>query len=138
MMGRKYQVISADGHVETPPDTWVTHVPAKYRDRAPRLVHLPDGQGDAWIVEGQPLLHTGQNITGPGPVKFVGGGYFTEDGAPTTGTGGPIQRLNEQDQAGIDAEVLFPPIFATRFIQGIADPNVYLAMVRAYNTFLAD
>ena len=36
-MGRKYRVISADGHVETPPDTFVKYVPERWRDRAPRL-----------------------------------------------------------------------------------------------------
>ena len=67
-MGRKYRIISSDGHVETPPEPWVRYVAEKYRDRAPRLIHLPDGKGDAWIVEGRPMLHSGQNITGPGPV----------------------------------------------------------------------
>ena len=38
---------------------------------------------------------------------------------------------------GVDAEVLFPSLFSTRFLEGITDPEVYLAMVRACNTFLA-
>jgi predicted TIM-barrel fold metal-dependent hydrolase len=137
-MARKYQVISGDGHVETPPDPWVTHVPEKYKDRAPRLIHLPDDKGDAWLVEGQPMLHTGQNVTGPGPVKFAFGSYTTKDGTPSPGTGDAKQRLREQDQDGIDAEVLFPPVFATRFIEGIDEREVYLAIVRAYNEFLAE
>jgi len=45
-MGRKYQVISGDGHLETPPD-FVAFVPEKYKDRAPKLITLPDGGGDA-------------------------------------------------------------------------------------------
>ena len=32
-MGRKYQVISGDGHLETPPD-FVAFLPEKYKDRA--------------------------------------------------------------------------------------------------------
>lgn len=137
-MGRKYRVISADGHVESPPEPWTKHVPEKYRDRAPRLIHLPDGQGDAWLVEGKDILHTGQNVTGPGPVKFAHGVYFDENGKPVPGTGDAIQRLEEQDRDGIDAEVLFPPVFATRFIEGIRDRDVYMAIVRAYNTYLAE
>lgn len=137
-MARKYGIISGDGHVETPPDPWVAHVPAKYRDRAPRLVHLPDDQGDAWIIEGQPLLHTGQNVTGPGPVKFAFGSYTTKDGQPSPGTGDAYQRLREQDQDGIDAEVLFAPLFATRFIEGIKEREVYRAIVHAYNEWLAE
>ena len=33
---------------------------------------------------------------------------------------------------------MFPPIFVTRFIEGIQDREAYLAIVRAYNTFLAE
>src|SRR5262245_36831278 len=137
-MGRKYQVISADGHVETPPEPWVKYVPERYRERAPRLIHLPDGEGDAWIVEGKDLLHTGQNVTAGGKVRFARGAYTNADGSPVDGTGDAVQRLHEQDRDGIDAEVLFPPVFATRFIEGIRDRDAYLAIVQAYNTFLAE
>lgn len=137
-MARKYKIISADGHVETPPDPWVRYVPDAHRDRAPRLIHLPDGQGDAWLVEGKPILHTGQNVTGPGPVRFARGTYTTPDGRPCPGTGDAVQRLREQDEDGVDAEVLFPPVFATRFIEGITDHDAYLSIVQAYNTFLAE
>ena len=54
-MGRKYQVISGDGHVETPPESWVKYMPEEHRERAPRLIHLPKG-GEAWMIEGQPLI----------------------------------------------------------------------------------
>ena len=78
-MARKYRVISGDGHVETPPDGWLARIPEKYRDRAPRLIRLPDGS-DGWLVEGQPMLHNGQNIKGRGPVKFANASYFNADG----------------------------------------------------------
>jgi uncharacterized protein len=135
-MGRKYQVISADGHVETPPDVFVRHVPERYRDRAPRLIHLPEG-GEGWLIEGQPMLRNGQNIAGRDKIKFSGGTYFNPDGSPAEGAGPAEQRLREQDLDGIDAEVLFPPVFASRFLEGIKDPEVYRSMIRAYNTFLA-
>ena len=136
-MARTYQVISADGHVETPPAGWVAHVPEKWRDRAPRLLPLPEG-GEAWLVEGRPLLLNGQNITGRGPVRFAGASYYQADGTPSEGAGDAAQRLREQDEGGVDAEVLFPPVFASRFIEGIADRDVYRSLVQAYNTFLAE
>ncbi|MSQ61101.1 MAG: amidohydrolase [Dehalococcoidia bacterium] len=144
-MSRKYQVISADGHVETPPDSWVKYVPTRYRDRAPRLIKFAEG-GEGWIVEGQPLLHNGNNITGaktlaPGATeadaKMMNDSYFNPDGTPAPGAGPALQRLREQDADGIDCEVLFPPVYATRFVEGISDHNAYLAMVQAYNTFLS-
>jgi uncharacterized protein len=135
-MTRYYQVISGDGHVETPPDPWVKYVPEKWKDRAPRLIKLPEG-GEGWIIEGQPLLKNGQNITGRGPIRFDAGSYFRPDGSPNDGAGPAEQRLREQDEDGIDAEVLFPPVFATRFLEGIGDREVYRSMIRAYNTWLA-
>ena len=134
-MGRTYRVISADGHVETPP-FWTKYVPEQWQDRAPRLVNLPEG-GEGWLIEGQPLLRNGQNITGRGPIRFDTGSYYKPDGSPNDGAGPAEQRLREQDEDGIDAEVLFPPVFASRFLEGIKDREVYVAMIRAYNTWLA-
>jgi hypothetical protein len=33
-MHRQYSLISADGHLEVPPERWTHRVPARYRDRA--------------------------------------------------------------------------------------------------------
>ncbi len=136
-MGRTYNVISGDGHVETPPDGWREYVPEKWRDRAPKLIRLPNG-ADGWLVEGQPMLHNGQNIKGRGPVKFANASYYHEDGSLREGAGGGLQRLQEQDLDGIDAEVLFAPVFVARFIESIGDKDVYLSIVQAYNTWLAE
>lgn len=40
-------LISVDDHIIEPPDMFKNHLPAKYRDEAPRLVHNPDGS-DTW------------------------------------------------------------------------------------------
>jgi uncharacterized protein len=133
----RYRIISADGHLEIPPDAWIRHVPEEHRDRAPRLIKLRGG-GEGWIVEGMPIIHNGQNVAAGRPVKVLGGSYWDEDGTPVPGTGDAAQRLREQDQDGIDAEVLYPPVFITRFIEHIDDREAYLAMVRAYNDFLAE
>ena len=42
---RRYRLISADSHVNEPPDLWVDRVPAAMRDRASSLVspdHSPE------------------------------------------------------------------------------------------------
>src|SRR4051794_26932493 len=103
--GRRYQVISGDGHLETSPAPWIEHVPDKYKDRAPRLVTLEDG-GEAWITEGLPLMHNGPNISGGDPIKHSNESYWDSEGNPRPGTGTPRQRLAEQDHDGIDAEIL--------------------------------
>src|SRR5215510_1543403 len=136
-MGRKYQVISGDGHLETPPD-FVAFLPEKYKDRAPKLIRLPDGGGDAWLVEGMPLAYASQNLKGRGVVRFKGQSYFNEDGSRTDGAGDGLQRLREQDEDNLDAELLYAPVFAVRFLEHIADKDAYLAMVQAYNSWLAE
>ena len=39
-MARKYQIISADSHLDISPDRWRHRVPAKWRDLAPKVVKL--------------------------------------------------------------------------------------------------
>ena len=47
------QVLSADSHVLEPPDLWTTRMQAKFRDRAPHLIHEYNGQtGDFLACEG--------------------------------------------------------------------------------------
>ena len=134
---RHYEVISCDGHLEIPPDAWVRHIPDEHLNRAPRLIKLRTG-GEGWIVEGSPLIHNGQNVAAGRPLKVKGGSYWEPDGTPVPGTGDARQRLAEQDRDGIDAEVLYPPVFISRFIENIEDGEAYVAMVRAFNDFLAE
>lgn len=136
-MPRRYAVISADGHLEIPPDPWMGHLPERYKELAPRLVRLPGG-GEGWLVEGMPMIHNGQNLAAGRPLKVKGASYWDEDGSPVPGTGDAAQRLVEQDRDGIDAEILYPPVFISRFIENLSDKDAYLAMVRAYNDFLAE
>ena len=44
-----YSLISADSHINEPPDTFVERVPASLRDRAPHVQHTDDG--DVLIFE---------------------------------------------------------------------------------------
>ena len=42
-MARTYTVISGDSHLDLPPDLWREHIPAKYRELGPKVVHLETG-----------------------------------------------------------------------------------------------
>ena len=50
-MGASYKVISGDGHIDLNPDIWRDRVAAKWRDRAPKRVTMPNG-ADAVVVDG--------------------------------------------------------------------------------------
>jgi glutaryl-CoA dehydrogenase len=48
--GRRYRLISADSHVNEPPDLWTKRVPSSWQDRAPKIQSFDEG--DAWIIDG--------------------------------------------------------------------------------------
>jgi predicted TIM-barrel fold metal-dependent hydrolase len=52
------------------------------------------------------------------------------------GNGPPEHRLWEQDQDGVEAEVMFT--WAERMLRGTKDDECYLALVDAYNAYLAE
>ncbi len=136
-MALDFKPISADGHLEVKPERWVHRVPAKYRDRAPRSITLPDG-ADGLLIEGQPLLE--QNFidlrAGRASGDWSPVGTKVEDAA---GTGSAEQRLSEQDTDGLAAEVLYPNMVAGPVLwRNITHDEPYKAMVRAYNDWLGE
>jgi predicted TIM-barrel fold metal-dependent hydrolase len=54
------------------------------------------------------------------------------------GTGGPQQRIKEQDLDGIDAEVMYTSAGNGGFWRGIQSDDAYRAVIHAYNEFLAE
>jgi len=134
---KKYHYISGDSHLEIDSKYWINRVPGKFRDQAPRLVLQPDG-GDKWTI--------GDKISRPAAAADLYGGkgrdaYVPFDGRyeGTPGTGSPQQRIQEQDRDGIDAEVLFPSQQGgPKFWRRVEDNDAYKAIVRAYNSWLAE
>src|ERR1700677_954863 len=56
-------LVSVDDHVVEPPsmaDYFADHVPAKFRDRIPRVSRRADGT-DAWLIEGKEISTFGLN-----------------------------------------------------------------------------
>ena len=63
-------LVSVDDHVCEPPDMWERHLDAKWKSRAPRLVHKPDGT-DLWVFEGQQIPNVGLNaVAGRRPEEY--------------------------------------------------------------------
>lgn len=128
------RLFSADSHLEISPERWTQRVPEKFRDRAPRLVKLANG-GDGVVIEGRPLYVVGLAIAGKPYERheLTGVNYEGSEGAGT-----PEQRLKEQDQDGVEGEVLYTSASNLTFWRGIKNDDAYLAVLHAYNTFLAE
>jgi len=125
-MPREYRCISADSHLDIVPSRWAGHIPAQYREHAPK-----DPQAyitaDGHLVK--PFEGLGSRVY---PEVEIGPGFTDRPG-----TGSPQQRVRELDIDGVDAEVLFsgvqgPPVWRST----IKDDPAYLAVVRAYNEHL--
>lgn len=137
---RTYRVISADGHLEVPADMWTHRVPVKHRDKAPKIV-IHDGH-EWWQMLDKEILNIG-NLRGGmladqmTPEKLR---YRNSEGHLRPGCGDAVQRLQEQDLEGIDAEVLFPPVYGPAFLRNLRshDSNAYKSLIQAYNDFVSE
>ena len=64
-------LVSVDDHVVEPGDMFDQHLPAKYKDLAPKLVTKDDGT-DVWLYEGQELPNIGLNAVSGRPKEEYG------------------------------------------------------------------
>ena len=134
-MAKSYTRISADSHLEVPPDQWSHRIDKRYRDMAPKRVELPNG-GDGFLVEGG-LYRGGMNLYAGATPEDLDPNRLKWDEQP--GTGGGEQRLEEMDRDGVDAEVEFPGVGGVRNMsRGIPDDEAYVALTRAYNEWLVN
>ena len=145
-MARRYEVISADGHIEVPVEEWLHRVPEEHREFLPRLVR-DDAGSERWRVEAGggvwERATSGNVVADWDHDEFVATRpkYRRDDGSRRPGTGDAVQRLSEQDLDGIDAEILYPPVYTPIFFShGLKDANadVYQAFISGYNDWLAD
>jgi predicted TIM-barrel fold metal-dependent hydrolase len=103
------------------------------RPSAARTVRLANGN-DGILLENRAPHTPGAQLTG------TGRRYDLHDVGPITydgpGTGTPDQRCREQDQDGIDAEVMYTHPSYVQFWRGIRDDEPFKAMIWAYNNWL--
>ena len=131
-MARNYRYISADSHFESPPEQWTHRVARQYRDRAPRRIKLANGR-DALLLEGRQLIYGGTSLYGGRAPEIFDPTILDYDNTP--GCGSAEQRLREQDQDGIDAEVLFALDVRNAAIR---DKAALIAVVQGFNDYWAE
>ena len=135
-----YQLISADSHVVEPPDIFTTRLPASLRDAAPKL--LDHDGGSAWHVDGaSPVPLPPTAATGTGWHRAADGpaanGAVAWD-AVLPALYDPAERTKAQWADSVDAEVLYPSTGLWDAIKQLDDPGVKLALVKAYNDWIAE
>jgi uncharacterized protein len=131
-------MISADDHIDLgflPKDLWTERVSSSLRDRVPRVEERGES-GDHWVCEGQTWG------------DWRGGSWFSRktrtiialDREPSTAQDftlrptTPELRLSDMKHDGVEASVMFPPIFGLRF----TDRDLKIACIQAYNDWAAE
>jgi predicted TIM-barrel fold metal-dependent hydrolase len=129
-------LISVDDHIIEPPDTF-KHVPAKYRDLAPRVVTADDGS-DRWLYRGALQAFVGSSAV-------CGRSREERHLEPTSykqlrkGTWDVDARIDDMSANGVLASLNFGSLtgFAGEFfLKG--DMDVNLVCLQAYNDFLLE
>jgi predicted TIM-barrel fold metal-dependent hydrolase len=129
-----YRVISADNHIIDPRDLYVERMPARYRERAPRVVAAPGG-GEGWSWEGRPPARTFglEAVAGqPTDGEFRASGLTWEEILPGNYDG--AEHLKDMDRDGIDAAVLYPSAAMATYV--LPDRDFALAVLQTYNDWL--
>ena len=135
-MAREYKMISADSHVNEPPTLWQERVPAKFKDRAPKMQRFP--QGDAWVMEGAvDPINFGFNQCASDPEEKTSAWIKWED-CRKSGYDSK-ERIKELDTDGVDAELFYPtPRIGNSVFWNNKDREFHLACTRAYNDWLSE
>src|SRR5215218_7053361 len=132
---RRYTVISVDDHIVEPPHTFDGRVPAKFADRAPRVVEADDGS-QAWVYDGVSMPNVGFNAVVGRPVSEWGFEPVRFD-QMRRGAWDIDARVADMDLNGVYASLNFPsflPGFAGQRLQTTTDDLALSeACVRAWN-----
>lgn len=131
-----YPIVDADAHVNEPPELWQERVPAKWRDRAPKVLHTDEG--DFWSFEdGKRSRPLGLTATaGLSYNQFRPSGLRYSEIRP--GSFDSKARLHDLDLDGIYAQVLYPSVTLSGAKLYADERELQIACVRAYNEWLAE
>ena len=130
-------LISVDDHIVEPPDMFANHLPKKYLDDAPHLVHNPDGS-DMWKFRDVVIPNVALNAVAGRPKEEYG---LEPQGLDEIRPGcyNVDERVKDMNAGGILGSICFPsfPGFAGRLF-ATEDEAFSLALVQAYNDWHID
>jgi predicted TIM-barrel fold metal-dependent hydrolase len=121
-----FRFVSADSHVNEPPELFAQRMPSHLKDRAPRTE----------VINGVPCLV----VEGLRPRKMPRGrlemGSEELDRAQAGGWD-PKARIRDQERDGVAAEVVYPTL-SLQSSFSTPDPELQMALARAYNDWAAE
>jgi len=131
-------IVSVDDHIVEGPKIFDQHIPLKYKARAPKCIQLDNGAFN-WDFNGKPTLNVAVNAVVGRPKEELG---FEPNSFEHIRKGcyDPVARLDDMNVNGTFAGVNFPnfPGFALELFQTAEDPDLGLALIKAYNDWHVD
>jgi len=131
-------LVSVDDHVVEPPGMFDNHLPAKWKEQAPKSVKRADGT-DVWVYEGSEIPNIGLNaVAGRPPEEYnVDPTKYEEIRA---GCYDIDERVNDMDRNGVLGSMCFPSFvqFCGQLFSRSKDLDAGLVMVNAYNDWHID
>ena len=131
-------LVSVDDHVVEPPNMFDGRVPAKWKDRAPRVVHKENGT-DVWSYEGNEIPNVGLNaVVGRPPEEY--GIEPTSFDEMRPGCYDIQERIRDMNVNGVLGSMCFPSFvqFCGQLFARTEDKDLALAMLQAYNDWHVD
>jgi len=131
-----YPILDCDAHVNEPPDLWLSRVPAKWKDRAPRVEKVPNGE--MWFFDG------GKEKWPVGLTAVAGLSFFDYKPIGVTyetmrpGSFDVKARLDDMDADGIYAQVLYPSVTLKGARVYGQERELQIACVQAYNEWISE
>jgi predicted TIM-barrel fold metal-dependent hydrolase len=121
-----YRLISADSHVNEPPEMFGERLPQGLRERAPHI-EVIDGI-ECLVMEGmrpRKMPRGREALQGEALERAQAGGWE------------PVLRLRDQDKDGVSGEVIFPTL-ALQACFMAPDASLQMALACAYNDWVAE
>ncbi len=131
-------IVSVDDHVVEPPSMFEKHLPAAYRDTAPRFFTEADGSG-YWLFEGKKIPNIGLNaVAGRVPEEYGCEPQSLEE--MRAGAYDIHARIGDMNVNGILGSICFGSFagFEGALYIGAKDKQNALAVIRAYNDWHID
>ena len=128
------RIISADCHVNEPPHVF-EGVPAKFRDRAPKMLRAVDG-GDGWSFDGgTPKRSFGVEATaGREQADKKMSGLTFDEILPGNYDG--TAHVKDMQTDGVDVSIVYPNNAIFTYVE--PDRELALACMRSYNDWVLD
>jgi predicted TIM-barrel fold metal-dependent hydrolase len=135
----RYTVISVDDHLVEPAHMFEGRLPASLQERAPRIVETKQGQ-QVWEFDGGRYSQVGMNAVAGRRPETVKVEPFRFD-QMRRGCWDIEARIRDMDINGVWASLNFPSMitgFCGRVFSQASDPELGLAVTRAWNDWLFD